>query len=159
HPADTLPKKLHSPKDYKCMDRLMNRPEVTHASVLHSHRQLTLDRMRALQRPVLIIHDTTEMDYSGLHSIDDLGPIGNGGGRGLLGKNSLAVDPKDKSVVGLANQLLHRRMAVGKKEGVKAKRNRLSRESRLWTQAALSIGPAPAGALWVDIADRGADVF
>jgi hypothetical protein len=159
HPGETLPKKLHSPKDYKSMDRLVNRPEVTHAAVLHSHRELTLATMRALQRPVLIIHDTTELDYSGLHSVDDLGPIGNGGGRGLLCHNSLAVDPKAKTVIGLANQRLHQRVAVGKREGVKAKRNRLSRESRLWTQAALDIEPAPAGSLWVDVADRGADLF
>lgn len=159
HPGDTLPKKLHSPKDYKSMDRLVNRPEVTHAAVLHSHRELTLAKMRALQRPVLIVHDTTELDYSGLHSMADLGPIGNGGGRGLLCHNSLAIDPKDKTVIGLVNQRLHQRVAVGKKEGVKAKRQRLSRESRLWTQAALEIEPAPAGSLWVDVADRGADLF
>jgi hypothetical protein len=159
HPGETLPKKLHSPKVYKSMDRLVNRPEVTHTAVLHSHRELTRAKMRTLQRPVLIVHDTTELDYSGLHSIDDLGPIGNGGGRGLLCHNSLAIDPKDKSVIGLANQRLHQRVAVGKKEGVKAKRNRLSRESRLWTQAALEIGPAPANSLWVDVADRGADLF
>src|SRR6202158_5130375 len=159
HPGDTLPKKLHSPKDYKSMDRLVNRPEGTHAAVLHSHRELTLAKMRALQRPVLIVHDTTELDYSGLHSMADLGPIGNGGGRGLLCHNSLAIDPKDKTVIGLVNQRLHQRVAVGKKEGVKAKRQRLSRESRLWTQAALEIEPAPAGSLWVDVADRGADLF
>src|ERR1041385_3634651 len=74
HPGETLPKKLYSPKDYKCMDRLMNRPEVTHAAVLHGHREVTLAKMREMQRPVLIIHDTTDLDYSGLHSIDDLGP-------------------------------------------------------------------------------------
>ena len=34
HPGGTLPTKLHDPKDYKAMDRLMNRPEATHASVL-----------------------------------------------------------------------------------------------------------------------------
>lgn len=55
HPGDTLPKKLHAPKDYKSMDRLMNRPEVTHAAVLHTHRQVTLAKMRTLPRPVLII--------------------------------------------------------------------------------------------------------
>ena len=112
HPGETLPKKLQSPKDYKSMDRLVNRPEVTHAAVLRSHQELTLAKMRAMQRPVLIIHDTTDLDYSGLHSIADLGPIGNGGGRGLLCHNSLAIDPKDKRVIGLANQRLHQRSRI-----------------------------------------------
>lgn len=34
HPGGTLPEKLHAPKDYKATDRPINRPEVTHASVL-----------------------------------------------------------------------------------------------------------------------------
>ena len=47
HPGGTLPHKLHAPKDYKAMDRLMNRPEVTHARVLQAHQQRTVERMRA----------------------------------------------------------------------------------------------------------------
>src|SRR5260221_6559920 len=46
HPGGTLPAKLHEPKDYKAMDRLMNRPEVTHASVLARSSERTLQRMR-----------------------------------------------------------------------------------------------------------------
>ena len=43
HPGGTLPHELYLPKDDKAMDRLMNRPEGTHASVLPSHCQRTLD--------------------------------------------------------------------------------------------------------------------
>src|SRR5271155_3598511 len=75
HPGGTLPVKLHEPKVYKAMDRLMNRPEVTHESVLEPHRQHTLAQMRQLPGVVLVLHDTTELDYSGLKSITDLGPI------------------------------------------------------------------------------------
>src|SRR5437868_14767023 len=69
HPGGTLPAKLHNPKDYKAMDRLMNRPEVTHAAVIEPHRQQTLTQMRQSKGVVLVLHDTTELDYSGLHSI------------------------------------------------------------------------------------------
>jgi hypothetical protein len=41
---------------------------------------------------VLVIHDTTELDFSGLSSMTDFGPIGNGGCRGLLCHNLLVVD-------------------------------------------------------------------
>src|SRR5438552_15371350 len=85
HPGGTLPIKLHDPKDYKAMDRLMNRGEVTHEAVLATHRQRTLGQMRQSTRVKLVVHDTTELDYTGLRSIPDLGPIGNGGGRGYLG--------------------------------------------------------------------------
>jgi hypothetical protein len=137
----------------------MNRPEVTHAAVLESHRQCTLHQMRQAQGVVLVLHDTTELDYSGLRSITDLGPIGGGHNRGYLCHNSLAFDPQRHEVIGLANQILHRRRPVGRKEGVQAKRERADRESRLWVDGLAAIGPAPAGSCWVHVADRGADTF
>ena len=159
HPGGTLPTKLHEPKDYKAMDRLMNRPETTHAAVLEPHRQDTLQRMRQSTRTVLVLHDTTELDYSGLRSIADLGPIGGGLNRGYLCHNSLAFDPQRHEVLGLANQILHRRRHVGRTESVKAKRERADRESRLWIDGIAATGPAPEGCFWVHVADRGADSF
>jgi Transposase DNA-binding len=158
HPGGTLPHKLHQPNDYKAMVRLMNRPEVTHATVLRPHHERTLQRMRQASEPVLVLHDSTELDYSGLTSIQDLGPIGNGGCRGLLCHNSVAFDPQRHEVVGLAHQILHRRV-VGKGEGVRAKRERKTRESRLWVDGLRAIGPAPPEKRWVHVADRGADTF
>lgn len=159
HPGGTLPHKLHAPKDYKAMDRLMNRPEVTHGAVLQPHYERTLALLRQADGPMLILHDTTELDYSGLTSIGDLGSIGGNLGRGYLCHNSLAFDPRHRQVLGLAHQILHCRELVGRKEGVQAKRNRKSRESRLWTRALAAIGPAPSERLWVHVADRGADTF
>jgi hypothetical protein len=159
HPGGTLPHKLHVPKDYKAMDRLMNRREVTHQAVLQGHCQRTLDLMRQADGAVLVLHDTTELDYSGLHSIADLGSIGGNLGRGYLCHNSLAFDPKRRQVLGLAHQILHERKIVGRKEGTRRKRERQSRESRLWPRAVKAVGPAPAERLWVHVADRGSDTF
>ena len=109
---------------------------------------------------VLLIHDTTDLDFSGHKTLEnDLGQIGNGGGKGFLCHNSLAVDPQRREVLGLVSQLLHCRPHVGKKESVAAKRERASRESRLWLRAVEDIGPSPSGRCWVDVADRGADLF
>ncbi len=159
HPGGTLPNKFGSPKDYHSMDRLMNRPEVTHARVLQPHLQRTRQQMEASTDVVLVLHDTTELDYSGLKSIQDLGPIGNGGGRGYLCHNALAVVPAQKEVLGLAHQILHTRRRVGKKETLKRKRARQDRESRLWSNAVKGLGAVPEGKCWVDVADRGADIF
>jgi hypothetical protein len=159
HPGGTLPAKLHEPKDYKAMDRLMNRPETTHATVLEPHRQRTLQQIRQNQGVVLMLHDTTELDYSGLLSIPDLGPIGGGLNRGYLCHNSLAFDPQQHEVLGLANQILHRRRHVGRKESVQAKRERCDRESRLWVDGVAAIGQPADGCWWVHVADRGADTF
>src|SRR5436309_14231580 len=84
HPGGTLPAKLHEPKDYKAMDRLMNRPETTHAAVLQPHRQHTRVRMRQSAGVVLVLHATTELDCSGLRSFPDFGPIGVSLNRGFL---------------------------------------------------------------------------
>jgi len=159
HPGGTLPAKLHEPKDYKAMDRLMNRPEATHTSVLQPHAQQTRHQMQQTPGPVLVLHDTTELDYSGLRSITDLGPIGGGLNRGFLCHNSLAFDPQRHEVLGLVHQILHRRRHVGRQEKVRAKRERRDRESRLWVDAVAAVGPPAGNGFWVHVADRGADSF
>jgi hypothetical protein len=158
HPGGTLPDKLSDPADYIAMDRLMNRPETTHESVLAPHRQRTLEKMRACPGVVLILHDTTVLDYSGKKSLG-LAAVGNGNGSGYLCHNSLAVDPERREVFGLVSQILHQRVAVSRKEGVKKKRERKTRESRLWSRAVLELPAAPEGKRWVDVCDRGADLF
>lgn len=158
HPGGTLPDKLGDANDYVAMDRLMNRPETTHAAVLASHRQRTVEKMRACAGVVLILHDTTVLDYSGKKSLG-LAAVGNGHGSGYLCHNSLAVDPRTRDVLGLVSQILHQRVAVGKKEGVKAKRERRSRESRLWSRAVAAMPALPEGRHGIDVCDRGADLF
>src|SRR5579862_7668994 len=64
HPGGTLPDKLSNPADYAAMDRLMNRPETTHAAVLAAHRRRAFEKMQACPGVVLLLHDTTVLDYS-----------------------------------------------------------------------------------------------
>jgi hypothetical protein len=158
HPGGNLPDKLSDPADYHAMDRLMNRPETTHERVLAAHRERTLAKMQAASGVALVLHDTTELDYSKKKSLK-LAAIGNGHGSGYLCHNSLAVNPESREVYGLVSQILHQRVAVPRGESVKAKRERQSRESRLWSRAVQSLPAVPEGKRWIDIADRGADLF
>lgn len=158
HPGGTLPDKLGSPARYAAMDRLVNRAETTHAAVLRPHYAKTRAKMEARDGVMLVLHDTTVLDYSGLLSIH-LARVGNGHGRGFLCHNSLAVDPQQREVLGLVSQILHQRVSKGKKEPVAKKRGRASRESLLWSRAVEDL-PAPLpGKRYIDIADRGADIF
>ena len=158
HPGGSLPDKVNSPANLKALYRLMDSDDVTHAEVLRPHADRTLERMLAHEGVVLVIHDTTELDYSGLTSLkDDLGQIGNGGGRGYKCHNSLAVAAESREVFGLTNQILFCRPHVPKGEKKSARRQRATRESRLWKQGSAALGAAPEGRLWVDVADRGAD--
>jgi Transposase DNA-binding/Transposase DDE domain len=158
HPGDSFPKKFHEPADLQGFYRLMKHKRVTHATVLAPHAATTLERMRAMPGVVLCLHDTTVLDYSGLWSIAELGQVGNGNGRGLYCHNCLAVSASSREVLGLAGQVLHRRRQTPKGESRAARKEDPQRESRLWKKLSKSIPAAPAGQLWVDIADRGADI-
>ena len=161
HPGGTLPDKLKdsdSNADLVGLYRLANNPKVTHAKLMAAHCQRTRDLIAMTTGVVLIIHDTTELDFSGL-DIEQMGPIGNGGCRGYLCHNSLAYDYQAGEVLGLANQTLHVRRRVPKQESPTAKRDHPDRESRLWKKGWTALGPAPEGCVRVNIADRGADLF
>src|SRR5215218_9295325 len=73
HPGGTLPQKFRDPADLDGFYRLANRKEATHEAVLRAHRARTLELMRRADGPVLTIHDTTELDYTGLTSLTGLG--------------------------------------------------------------------------------------
>lgn len=159
HPGGTLPDKVNSPASLKGLYRLMDCAEVTHRSVLEAPRQRTLEQMAAAEGTVLVIHDGSELDFTGLKSIATLGPIGNGGNRGYVAHNVLAVVAETREVLGLAFQHLAKRPKVTQKETRKERRQRADRESRWWKTASKQI-PAPApGRLQVEVADRGADVL
>lgn len=158
HPGGTLPDKFASPAGYAAMDRLMNRPETTHARILAPHYRKTQAKMEACAGVVLIVHDTTTLDYSGLRRAK-LPKVGNGNGRGYLCHHSLAVDADQHEVLGLVSQILHGRVSRGRKEAVARKRQRASRESRLWSRAVAELPLPLPGKRYIDVADRGADIF
>ena len=155
HPGGTLPEKLQEPAAYRATLRLMNHPDVTHRAILRPHIEETLERLRRIPTTVLIVHDIVELDYSNQMTLGGLGQIGNGGGRGYECHNALAVDPQSGELIGLVAQQLHSRDRAPAGEGVAARRDRDSRESLLWVNAARQIGPAPAGCHRVDVCDRG----
>jgi hypothetical protein len=159
HPGGTLPDKFNDPNVYRATLALMNTPSVTHQAVMGPHHDGTLELMRQTSRTVLIIHDTTELDYSKQKTLASMGQIGNGGGWGYECHNSLAVDADSGELLGLVGQILHHRVRKTAGEGVAASRERSTRESLLWLQGVEQVGPAPEGCHWVDVCDRGADTF
>lgn len=156
HPGGSLPEKLRNPAELEALYHLMKTETVTHASVLAPHQQRTLKKITEHDGPVLILHDTTELDFTKRKSLSDTGQIGNGSRQGWLCHNSLAVSPKQREVIGLTSQILHRRAKVRKNESQAKRRTRKDRESRLWPNGTQSL---PADRRIVDVCDRGADTF
>jgi hypothetical protein len=161
HPGGTLPDKLNRPADLRAFYRLMDRPEVTHALLIDSHVRHTRARIAALGHGVvLIVHDATELDYTTKKTLcDDLGQIGDGTHRGYICHNSLAVHADTGAVLGLTSQILHHRADAPPNEPLRHRRQRLSRESRLWVRGAAASGPASTGVLCVDVSDSLSDTF
>jgi hypothetical protein len=156
HPGGTLPHKINDPVALQAMYRLMQRAEVTHATVLAAHQAETMCRIEQHAGPLLAVSDTTELDYSGLASLEQLGQIGNGGGRGYICHNVLIIDPEQRRVLGLANQILHTRIKAPVGETKKEIRRRESRESRLWPEGTK---PLPADPTLIVVCDRGGDTL
>ncbi len=157
HPGGTLPDKLASPPDLRGLYRLCGAGEVTHEAVLAPARAYA--RARVADRPgdVLVLHDATELDYTTLRSLaGDLGRIGKGDHRGYLCHNVLAVDPDSGEVLGLMDQVLHRRDEVPEGETLAEHRDRPTRESRLWVTGTRHL---PDDRRLIDVADQGADTF
>lgn len=157
HPGGSLPQKLPRSADLEAFYRLCDAEDVTHESVMGPHRELTLQYLQTVDHFVVAIHDATELNYTNHTSLKaDLGQIGNGNQRGYLAQNVLVVDPTRRAVVGLANQILHVRPAVKKKETQAQKRKRKTRESLLWLKGTVGL---PERRQVVDVCDRGADTF
>ena len=158
NPSASLPQQLRDSKDLKAAYRLLAEADVTHAALLEPHCAQT--RAAAGQVKVaLMVQDTTEVDFTAHPKTTGLGPIGNGGGNGLLVQSVLAIEPTTCRVVGLAYQepLLRQRAPKGE---TRAQRRKRGRESQVWLRAIDPIdqvGPPPQGVRWVQVGDRYAD--
>jgi len=161
HPGGTLPQKLSAPGPLKGFYRLMNRPEVTHASVLAPAIEQVRAVVAAEEGVVLLVEDWTELDYTGLESVsDELGIIGNGSHQGFLCASCLAVRPNGRRVLGLIGQRLVTRQRVRAGRPRQERRADPHRETRLWSALTRDLPVATAaGTRCVVVADRGADVL
>jgi hypothetical protein len=137
--------------------RVCNQETATLSAIQGPHWLQTRAEM-AKHPLVLILHDTSEIDFTGHTALEGAGPIGDGKGRGFLQHNSLAVVPEPRQVLGLAYQQWHVRQEAPEHEHT-SKRKQRDRESLLWMNGIEAIGRPPEGTRWVDVGDRGADIY
>lgn len=173
HPSGSLPEKVKDPRALRRCYDLMRHKKLTHASVLRPHLLRTAELLLAHQGVALCIGDTTELDFTSHKELhDQLGPIGDGNGKGYECHHNLVVLPQGRQVLGLLAQQLHRRANVPKGETPAQRREREDRESLLWPHGAekatealahacrqAGLAKLPDGLLVVDIFDRGGDSF
>jgi hypothetical protein len=167
NPGGTLPRAFRDMKELKAAYRFFSQPKVTPQQIQHSHWEETRARCRE-PGEYLLIEDTSQLDYSGHVSCEDLGPIGNGRGRGFMLHSTLAVRLEgwnlthrpEGIVVGLLGQQCWRRSGPPKR-GRETWKERIQRprESQRWAAVLEAIEPPPEHSQWIFLADREADFY
>ena len=170
HPGRTIPQLCDSPYAVKATYNLFTHQEATPDTMQAGHRALVLDAMR--QPGVsLLWEDTTELSWSGKHSMAGLGPIGTSaaGLQGFCLHTVLSVRwpdaPQDTSkrrpveVLGLGDQQYDVRTPCRRPRASSQERLRRARESQVWPQARQHLGHAPQDVQWIRVADRDADIY
>jgi hypothetical protein len=171
-PQASIPMQNKLWKATKGAYRLFDHPRTTFEAMADPHWRQTRRRAAEAGEVVLMIQDTTELDYTPHPGTRGLGRFGNGpiweGGRGMLLHSVLAVAPPQDGdsaprVLGLAWGKLWCRGEELSEQERKDRKNKWTkdwpRESLRWTEAVDQIGPAPLGTLWVHVGDREADLF
>jgi hypothetical protein len=156
-PAASLPKQMGSEAALHAAYRFLQTPDVTYEQLIRTHVQQTREAMGKPER-VLLIQDTTEVDYQPHPTTTGLGPIGNGTHHGFLVQSVLAILPDHRQVLGLAHQEPFLRQPAPKGE-TKRERDQRERESQVWERSVQAIGEPPAGVQWIHIGDRSSDMF
>jgi hypothetical protein len=155
-PSGSFPEQTGSWNDLRAAYNLFDCEEVTFQAIAAPHWELT---RRTTGKILLIIEDTTEIDYGPCRQVEGLSPVGSGTGRGFHLHSGLMVSAKDDRVHGLAGQLIYHRQPVPEGETRTERLQRDDRESQIWGNLVVQIGSPPAGTSWVHVVDRGADDF
>ena len=144
-------------KDLKGFYCLCDQKRATPEAIQGPHREQTRTAMG--EHPVvLVLHDTSQIDFTSHSALQGRGPIGDSIGQGFLQHNSLAVLPSPRRLLGLAHQQLRTRIPAPVGESSRSRKRR-ERESQMWLEGINATGRPPEGCTWVDVGDRGADIY
>jgi hypothetical protein len=145
----------------KAAYRFFANASITPEAILAPHRQATLGRMVG-QPVVLLVQDTTQLDYSTHTDVTGLGVLQTQRQRGLLLHTTLAVTP-DRVPLGVVDQQVWARdPAEFGKRHQRRQRPIEQKESRKWLDSlarALSLQAQLPGVQLVSVADREGDVY
>jgi hypothetical protein len=153
----SLPRQLHDGAALEATYRFLHSGHVSYEELMRPHVETTRQDCRE-QREVLLIQDTTEIDYQHHPKTSGLGPIGNGSHQGFLLQTVLAVGPHSRQVLGIAHQEPFLRQPAPPKE-TKQQRLQRERESQGWERSVQALGSPPEGVRWVHSGDRSSDIF
>lgn len=158
HPGQPVPQASTDWAEALAMYRLWQNEQLQVADLVASIGAATGARATG-EATVLLVQDTTDIAPTAPRRCADLGPLGDGRGRGLKLHTTLVVTP-DGVPLGLGHQQLWTRdQAVGTRHQ-RYQTPVEGKESAKWLhglqQTARHLPPAPR---WITVADREADVY
>jgi len=156
-PAGSIPAQQQSDAASKAVYRFCENAHVSYEALMQPHLQATREQSQRVPR-VLLIQDTTELDYQHHPKTRGLGPIGNGTHQGVLLQSVLALEATTQEVLGVAHQEPFLRQPAPKGETAQQSQQR-ARESQVWERAVQSIGTPAQGVPWIHVGDRSSDMF
>jgi hypothetical protein len=161
-PGGSIPAMCATEAEVKATYRLLSNEAMEPDDLRAALYEATL--CRVAEEPVLlVIQDTTCLDFSDHAGSSGLGPTG--GGDGSLGHGMFVHSALAVSAEGVPLGLLHQQVWSRDPETVGVKRDRKQRalaekESYRWVQTAAAVeARVPADKLLVQIADREGDIF
>ena len=93
YPEQSIPVACGGWAETKAAYRFFDNDNVDKIKILAPHRTATVERIQQ-HRTVLLIQDTTTLNFSGQHQRADIGPLNNDKHRGLLLHPTIAVTPE-----------------------------------------------------------------
>jgi hypothetical protein len=153
-PAASLPTQMGDPSALQAAHRLFINEAISFEQLQEPHWHHTRAQARR-RKQVLLVQDTTDLNYSKHPKTKGLGPIGRSKkSQGFFVQSVLAVDAQTAEMLGLAYEEPFVRPPAPAGET-----HARERESLVWERAVQAIGPALSDAQWIHVGDRGADIF
>jgi hypothetical protein len=159
HPTASVPAAVGTWSAVKATYRLWDHPRVTADRLLAAHARSTRARMRTAGW-VLLVQDTTELDYTSHPALQGRGSLSHPDCRGIFVHSTLAVSPEGLPLGVVTQQYWARDPA---QRGIGRQRNRrptAQKESQKWLTALERSHRHLAGTVTtVTVADREADCY
>lgn len=159
HPAASLPEACPSWAATKAAYRFWDNPHISPAAIRAAHTRTTANALAA-HDTVLVIQDTTELDFTAHPHTRGLGPLAHRYCRGLHVHSALVATD-----AGVPLGLIHQEVWARDPQGVGTRPHRRQRptadkESQRWlTALAATQAALPEGLCAITIADREADIY
>jgi Transposase DNA-binding/Transposase Tn5 dimerisation domain len=164
-PRESIPASCKSWAEIKAAYRFFDHESVTAKTLLKPHRRATLNRIKP-HPVVLLVQDTTTLNYSGQKERKDLGPLQQDNVRGLFLHPTLAMTPNQECLGVVAYEQWSRKKLAHQTPQERSRQNRQrplkEKESYRWLRGykqATRLASHMPETQFVYIADREGDLY